>query len=322
MKAYSEDLRNRVVKAYLAKEGTIKEIAARFRVSQCFVIMMLKLHRVTGGVKAKEHGGGNPGKIVGKDRDVLDNIIKEKSDLTRAEMALEMKTRTGIEVSVTTIGRMLKKLGYSQKKKIFRASERYKPGMEEKRENYLKVISGTDVNRLYFLDESGCNLAMARKNGWSSCGSRVYGSKPFNHGKNVTMLGVLGISEILASMVFDGPVNGSAILAFVKQELAPKLKSGDVVIMDNLSSHKVNGIVESIESSGAKLIYLPPYSPELSPIEEFWSKIKNVLRKKCARILNHLYDAIAEAFDHVTSTDIRGWFTHAGYHIEGERSPL
>src|SRR3990172_10669598 len=164
MKAYSEDLRNRVVKAYLAKEGTIKEIAARFRVSQCFVIMMLKLHRVTGGVKAKEHGGGNPGKIVGKDRDVLGDIIKEKSDMTRAEMALEMKTRTGIEVSVTTIGRMLKKLGYSHKKKTFRASERDKPGMEEKRENYLKVISGIDVNRLYFLGESGCNLAMARKN--------------------------------------------------------------------------------------------------------------------------------------------------------------
>ncbi len=176
-------------------------------------------------------------------------------------------------------------------------------------------MSGIDPSRLKFIDESGVNISMTRLYGRAQRGERVLGSVPHDHGPNVTIIGSMGLDGIVAAMSFEGAVNGDIFRVFVDQVLAPTLCEGDVVVMDNLPSHKVKGIEEAIEGRGASLVYLPPYSPDYSPIEECWSKVKAWLRKIKARTLEALDDAILDAFDQVTTSDAAGWFTHYGYAV-------
>ena len=176
-------------------------------------------------------------------------------------------------------------------------------------------MSRIDPRRLKFIDESGVNISMTRLYGRAQRGERVLGSVPHDHGHNVTIIGSMGLGGIVAAMSFEGAVNGDIFRVFIDQVLAPTLCEGDVVVMDNLPSHKVKGIEEAIESRGATLVYLPPYSPDFSPIEECWSKVKAWLRKIKARTLEALDDAIVVAFDQVTTSDAAGWFRHCGYAV-------
>lgn len=141
----------------------------------------------------------------------------------------------------------------------------------------------------------------------------MVGSVPHDHGANMTMVGALSLEGISAAMSFEGAMNGAVFRAFVEQVLAPTLSAGDVVVMDNLKAHKVDGIREAIEAKGARLLYLPPYSPDFSPIEQCWSKVKTWLKKARARTVEALDQAIMDALAQVTSSDARGWFRHCGY---------
>ncbi len=132
------------------------------------------------------------------------------------------------------------------------------------------------------------------------------GSVPDDHGPNVTMVGSMGIEGISAAMSFEGPMNGPVFKVFVEQVLGPTLVEGDVVVMDNLPAHKVIGIEQAIESRGATLVYLPPYSPDFSPIEQCWSKVKTWLRKAKARDRNALDKIIVDALGQVTASDAKG----------------
>jgi transposase len=156
---------------------------------------------------------------------------------------------------------------------------------------------------------------MTRLFGRAPTGARVVGAVPHNYGPNVTMVGALGLEGISAAMSFEGPMNGAVFRTFVEKVLAPTLSEGDVVVLDNLSAHKVCGIREAIERVGARLLYLPPYSPDLSPIEQCWSKVKTWLRKAKARTVEALDEAIVDALAHVTSSDANGWFHNCGYSV-------
>lgn len=170
-----------------------------------------------------------------------------------------------------------------------------------------------DAKDFVFLDETGVNIAMARRYARAPKGKRVQTSAPVNKGKNVTVLGALSPEGILAAMTIEGSTDTAVFLAFVQTVLVPVLRPGQIVIMDNLSSHKVNGIKEAIESAQATLEYLPSYSPDLSPIEKCWSKFKEFLRAKAARTRELLDKAITEALDIITPQDAQGWFAHCGY---------
>ncbi len=156
---------------------------------------------------------------------------------------------------------------------------------------------------------------MTRLYGRAPKGERVVGSAPHNYGSNVTMVGAIGVNGINAAMSFEGAMNGDVFRVFVELVLSPTLKPGEVVVMDNLSSHKVKGIKEAIERRGARLLYLPPYSPDFSPIEPCWSKVKTFLRKAKARTVDALNEAIDQAIDQVTGSDAKGWFRHCGYSL-------
>jgi transposase len=146
-------------------------------------------------------------------------------------------------------------------------------------------------------------------------GSRVKSHEPFNKGTRVTMIAAIGLEGVKAATFGEWHVDGNIFLEFIRQILVPVLNEGQIVFMDNLSTHKVSGVRELIEATGAKLVYLPPYSPDLNPIELLWSKLKQFIRKKSARTINALSEAISEAFKTVTTTDLSAWFKHCGYSI-------
>ena len=156
---------------------------------------------------------------------------------------------------------------------------------------------------------------MTRRYGRSLVGQRLVCSLPHGHYRTTTMIAAVRLNGPQASWMFDGPRDGELFLAWVKQGLVPVLKRDDVVILDNLPTHKVAGVQEAIESAGARLEYLPPYSPDFNPIENMWSKIKQGMKSRVPRTAHQLFKAVGEAFDSVTPEDCLGFFLHAGYAI-------
>jgi len=171
------------------------------------------------------------------------------------------------------------------------------------------------MRRCKFIDESGINLALARLYGRAPRGERACGSVPVNYGANLTIIGALGSAGVEALMTVEGATDGEVFLIYVKRVLVPTLHAGDIVIMDNLGAHKVAGIREAIEACGATLLYLPPYSPDLSPIERCWSKLKTALRTVGARTRRTLSRALTHALATITEADAMAWFAHCGYQL-------
>ena len=195
------------------------------------------------------------------------------------------------------------------------ASERDLKRVQSRRAEYKAEIGWQVFHRLKFLDEAGSNLAMTRLYGRAAPGERVFDAVPQNYGENISMLACLSLSGISAPMTINGAVDSLVFLAYLEQVLVPTLAEGDIVVMDNLSAHKVKGVREMIEACGARLIYLPPYSPDLNPIEKCWSKIKTYLRSAKARTREALEKALRRALELITEEDAAGWFASCGYSI-------
>lgn len=185
--------------------------------------------------------------------------------------------------------------------------------MQRQRAAFQDTVKPFAPDDLVFLDEAGCHQAMTRLYARAPRGQRAQATKPVNRGRHVTMLGALSLQGLVAAMTVAGFTNGEVLLAFLHEVLLPQLHPGQILIMDNLKAHKVAGVAAACAAAGVRLLYLPPYSPDFSPIEECWSKVKTLLRAKAARTLEALEQAIAEALAAITSQDAHGWFAHAGY---------
>ena len=155
---------------------------------------------------------------------------------------------------------------------------------------------------------------MAREYGRGPRGARVHDARPVNYGQNLTIIGALSTQGMTAVMTIPGAADGDVFLAYTTEVLVPTLRPGQIVVMDNLRAHKVAGIREAIEGAGATLVFLPPYSPDMNPIEPAWSKLKNFLRSMAARSHEALNMSIAQAILAIISSDCFGWFRHCGYH--------
>jgi transposase len=166
---------------------------------------------------------------------------------------------------------------------------------------------------LVFLDETWAKTNMTRTRGRAPRGTRLVDYVPHGHWKTTTFLAGLRLGGLTAPLVVDGPINGELFRAYVQQHLAPTLKPGDIVIMDNLSSHKVTGIREAIEAAGAKLLFLPPYSPDFNPIEQVFAKLKALLRKAGERTVSALWERIGHLVDRFEPAECRNYFRHSGY---------
>jgi len=177
----------------------------------------------------------------------------------------------------------------------------------------VTVARSLDACSLVFVDEMGTNTSLSPIYGWSKKGQRAYGSVPRNRGRNTTVLASMSVEGMGPSMAVEGATTARVFETYVERVLAPTLRKGQVVVMDNLSVHKGERVRELIEDRGCELLYLPSYSPDLNPIEEAFSKIKGLLRKAQARSREALLEAIGAAISAVSDRDALGFFEHSGY---------
>jgi transposase len=166
---------------------------------------------------------------------------------------------------------------------------------------------------LVFLDESGVATDLIRRYGRSLCGQRVHDHTPHQHWQTSTFVAALRVDGATAPGLLDGPMDGDAFLAYLDQVLAPTLRAGDIVVMDNLAAHHVEGVQERIEATGAQLWYLPPYSPDLNPIELWFAKLKGLLRALRRRTVEDVWQAVADCLALFSASECRNYFRHCGY---------
>jgi transposase len=194
-------------------------------------------------------------------------------------------------------------------KKTLGATERD----EEERSAFRERLRGVDPERLVFVDESSTNIALTPRYARAPKGERAYGKAPRNWGKNVTLISSITTEGMGPSMSIEGPSDTESFGLYMRNILAPQLKRGQIVLMDNLSVHKSRWVRELLEEKGCQLWLLPGYSPDFNPIEEAFSKVKDLLRKAKARTLQRLFEVTAEALGAVSEEDARGYFEHRGY---------
>jgi transposase len=198
---------------------------------------------------------------------------------------------------------------------VIHAAEQQRPDVQARRAAWVADRANWDANRLVFIDESGARTNLVRQYGRCLRGRRLVSYAPHGHWKTTTFVAALRQDGFTAPMVLDGAMDGKAFLAYVQQVLVPTLSAGDLVVMDNLSSHKRAGVRESIEATGAGLRYLPPYSPDLNPIEPAFSKLKWLLRSAAERTVDALWSRLGQILDRFPPHQCRGYFRHCGYNV-------
>lgn len=307
MRPFSADLRLRVYDARQEGESTA-EVAERFGVSTAFVRRLLQRFRQTGSLAPRPHAGGPARKLAAHDDD-LRRAATDRPDATPAEH----RDRLHLPASRVTVWRALRRLGLTRKKKSVHASERDRPDVAEARRQWPEQLAGVDPEDLVFLDETGANTTMHRTHGYAPEGDRVVGSAPLGGRKTVTFIGALTASGLVAPWALEGAMNGEWFLAYVEQVLVPTLRPGMVVVLDNLPSHKVDGVREAIEGAKCRVEYLPPYSPDLNPIEKAYSKLKRALRDWAARTVEGIYEGLREIITRFSPAECLNYFRHCGY---------
>lgn len=314
-KAHDIALREQVIE-FLAEGHTLNEAAAHFEVGRASVNRWSSRFNKTGDIRPKSQGGRRRVKLDESDLKVLLELVAEKPDSTLAELVSKLRERTGRKVSRTTISRRLRNLKVTQKKKSLVASEQKTERVQALRAKFREWQVVQDFQRLVFVDEAGSTISMTPTHAWAPRGQRAVGHVPRNRGTVTTMIGALTIGGLEALMTIEGATDAAVFLAFVEKVLGPRLGPGDMVVMDNVGAHRDARIRHAVEAHGAKLVFLPPYSPDLNPIEECWSKVKHLLRSAAARSREALDQALARIVKLVTPMDAAGWIAHAGYRVE------
>lgn len=307
MGPYSLDLRARVAAAVDEHEDSQPEIARRFRVSPSFITRLLRRRRQTGSVAPEPHGGGHPPALDHAGREKLRQLVREQPDATLEELA----TRVGVPCGRMAIFRTLRQLKITREKKSLHATERDSARVRRKRRVFRRLVAALDPEHQVFVDETGANTAMTRRYGRAPRGQRVEGAVP-GHRKSVTLVAGLRLSGVVAPMAFTGAMDTPSFRSYVAQILKPQLRPGDVVIWDNLRPHQDVRARAAVEQVPAHAEPLPPYSPDLTPIEKLWSKVKGVLRSLAGRTTEAVFGAMRTAFEPVSPRGIRGWFRSCG----------
>lgn len=307
MRPYSNDLRERIVAAVDHQVGSLREIAWLFQVSLSFLVRLLQRRRQANTLDPKPHAGGPPVALSLDDQRRLAELIGEHPDATLEQL----KQLGGFTCTCKTLWQTLRRLGLTRKKKSLHASQRDRPDVQAQRQEFRAEVDQIDPKRLLLVDETGVTTTMTPAYAWSERGERAVDSTPASW-ESMTVLAALRLDGVCAPLAFAGATDTATFQAYVEQILVPALHKGDVVVLDNLKPHKAAGVKAAVERAGARVLPLPPYSPDYTPIEEMYSKFKVWLRRIAARTKGDLYEAIAEALRQMTREDILGWFKHAG----------
>lgn len=309
MKAYSQDLRDRIIRA-LERGDSHSLIAARFEVSRMYVYNVDSERKK--GVRTSRPMGGHRRSEILPQEQIIRQWISDKPDMTLAEIHARLVAEYQITIGPNAVWHQLNKWGLTLKK-TQRAAEQNRPDVKASRDEWIARQPSMDGTHLVFLDETFANTSMARRYGRSPRGQRCVAYAPHGHWKTTTFLAALRSDGIIAPLVIDGPMDGAMFLAWVEQFLVPNLRPGDIVIADNLSSHKVAGVRTTIETAGAQYLNLPAYSPDLNPIENFFSKLKARLRGMAARTIEQLWEAIAEILNSTEPDECRNYILGCKY---------
>jgi transposase len=308
-RAYSQDLRDRVVASIVGGRSR-RKTAALFGVSVASAVKWSQRFQATGSAAAKPMGGHRPLVLAGE-RDWLLARIAEKPDLTLRAIVAELAER-GVAASYGAVWAFFAREAITFKKSLH-ASEQDRADVARHRARWQKHQGRLDPKRLVFIDETWAKTNMTRRHARCARGSRLVAKVPHGKWRTLTFLAALRCDRIEAPCVLDGPINGASFRAYVDQFLAPTLSPGDVVIMDNLGSHKGQAIRRSIRAAGAKLFFLPRYSPDLNPIEQVFSKLKTLLRKADPRTIEATWKQIGSLLDQFTPKECANYLVNAGY---------
>jgi transposase len=309
MHAYSQDLRERVLRA-LDRGDRPTEIARRFEVSRVWVYQVRDRERETGLRSSFQIGGHRRSRLAEREQ-VLRDWITAEPDLTLAELQQRL-AKHGVATKIATLWHQLNKWKLTFKKTLH-ADEQERADVQAARRAWSEAQPGMDLEKLVFIDETWISTSMTRHYGRAPRGQRCIASAPHGHWETTTFVAGLRHQQLTAPLVADGPMDGEMFLAYVRQFLCPTLRPGDIVILDNLSSHKVTGVKQAIAAAGATLIYLPPYSPDLNPIEKLFAKLKALLRKAAKRSVDALWNEIGELLNTLSSTECANYFASSGY---------
>ena len=310
MKSYDAEFRGEVLAACDTTEER-RVIALRFNVSESWLRRIQQQRRETGQVAPKKAAPRQPkwhawaGWLIAK--------IAARPDIYLRELQAELKRESGEEACLGTICAACRALERSRKKKTLIASERDRADVVEQRAAWRASQELIDPAKIVFIDETWAKTNMTRTYGRSELGTRVVEKTPCGRWQTTTFLGALRAEGFIAPLTVEGSINGELFRAWVEQHLVPVLKTGDIVVMDNLSSHKVAGIRQAIEAAGAELRYLPPYSPDLNPIELAFSKFKKLLRDGAERTVDKLWKLCGSILDQFTESECRNYLQHCGY---------
>ena len=303
MSAYSTDLRERILSAVERGKGSLRELADLFLVNLSTIVRLLRRYRASGSLVPKPHAGGRRPRLDAEACQRLRDLVRQQPDATLAEL----RERLGIPCSLSALCRTLTRLGIGRKKKSLHADERDSEEVQAQRLDFEERMVNVDPAHLVFVDEMGATTAMTRTYGRAPIGERVVGSAPGDW-ENVTLIAGLRSSGVVAPFAFAGAMDQEAFQTYVDKVLVPILQPKDVVVWDNLSSHKNSAATAAVQAAKARVEPLPPYSPDKTPIEEMFSKTKTYLRQVGARTQDAVIQALGKALNLVTPLDCLGWF--------------
>jgi transposase len=304
-------LRERMVNA--VREGaSMAAVARRFDVSHTTVSNFVRLAE-EGSLVPKPRSGGPGTELDDDDRERLVETVDQHPDATLEEL-VEM---CDLHVSISTVSRELKKLDRPRKRKVPRASEQSEERVQAARRQWRADTRSLDAKRLVFVDETGIATNMTRAYGRAPANVPVYADVPYRHYKSLTVLGGmrLGGSDQIPTMVYEGGTTTDRMVDYITGPLSAVLERGDVVVADRLAAHTARRVADALAERNAQIRLLPPYSPDLNPIERMWSKLKVGFRAAKARTVDRLRGVLANALKTVTNADIHNWIAHSDYLI-------
>lgn len=310
-KALSMDLRVRVLLA--VSQGLSHRAAAeRFKVSAASISRWRKREREQGNARPGALGGDRRSARIDAHMNAILEALGPDKDATIEEVRHSLAEQ-GLFFGFGTIQRFFVRHNITRKKKSAHATEQDRPDTLKRRQEWFDGQLDLDPARLVFIDETWASTNMARRHGRCMRGERLRISVPHGHWKTTTFIGALTLRGFIAPFVVDRSINRIAFETYVEKVLLPELNAGDIVVMDNLSSHKGPRVREMIESVGARLEYLPPYSPDFNPIENAFSKLKAPLRKAAERSIDGLWTAVGSLLKLFTPNECQNYFAAAGY---------
>ena len=307
-RAYDDDLRRKIFEAHAKGHGGFRKLAGVFGVSLGYVEKIFRQRAQTGLMERVRYRPGPKSRVSAAVTERMVELIHADSDLTIAQLRGRIASDIGVSMSWSLVREWVVRLGLLRKKKSLHVVERDTEANRERRKEFLEAIRTIWPERLIYLDESGVTTSMTRLYGRCLGGQRIHEATPGGDWKILTILSAMSVRGLIATMTIEEPTDSDIFLAYVEKVLGPALRPGDAVVMDNLSSHKVKGVRELIENAGASVLDLPPYSPDLNPIEKMWAKLKQLLRAAKARTKEALDQAIADLFSAITAEDAEAWF--------------